>query len=135
MLKDLSVILKHTEVAGECLVWTKCLNTDGYPRAVIEGNNNAKVHRVVFELSNGYLPEVVRHTCDNTKCVNPDHLLGGTALDNVRDRVERGRTYGSVLAKEVRLVKALRGRGYTHTKIAYVLNIKTKRVEYILNKH
>lgn len=34
----------------------------------------------------------VRHTCDETLCVNPAHLLRGDAWDNAHDRGTRGRT-------------------------------------------
>jgi hypothetical protein len=32
------------------------------------------------------------HTCDNSLCVNPQHLYWGTNADNVADRVKRGRS-------------------------------------------
>jgi hypothetical protein len=35
---------------------------------------------------------VVRHTCDNPPCINPDHLVTGTAAANNRDRAKRGRS-------------------------------------------
>jgi transposase len=50
-------------------------------------------HRVSFMLTNGYLPEVGRHTCDNPPCCRPSHIIDGTHADNMRDRHERGR-YG-----------------------------------------
>lgn len=34
---------------------------------------------------------VVRHICDNSRCINPKHLELGTVQDNVNDRVNRGR--------------------------------------------
>ena len=48
-------------------------------------------HRKVYYEHTGDLPEVVRHTCDNPRCINPAHLVGGTHLDNMRDKVERNR--------------------------------------------
>lgn len=35
--------------------------------------------------------KVVRHTCDNRRCINPEHLLLGTQLDNIQDMVDRDR--------------------------------------------
>ena len=43
---------------------------------------------------------VVRHTCDNPRCINPEHLIGGTLADNNRDRAERGRSAKSVPSRQ-----------------------------------
>lgn len=43
---------------------------------------------------------VVRHTCDNTRCINPDHLIPGTRADNNRDRAERGRSAKRVPSRQ-----------------------------------
>lgn len=41
---------------------------------------------------------IIRHKCDNTRCVNEEHLLGGSHKDNSNDKFERGRN-----AKKYRL--------------------------------
>ena len=48
-------------------------------------------HRRVHYEATGELPEVVRHKCDNPRCINPEHLESGTYVDNMRDCKERGR--------------------------------------------
>lgn len=48
-------------------------------------------HRKVYYESTGELPEVVRHTCDNPRCINPAHLIGGTQQDNMQDCIKRNR--------------------------------------------
>ena len=44
-------------------------------------------HRIVFELTNGYLPNPpheVLHICGNPSCCNPNHLKEGTRSENVK---------------------------------------------------
>jgi len=129
---DLQTLLSRTEVSGDCLEWTGCLSTDGYPRRGEKGNSNIKVHREVFELVNGYQPPVVRHTCDNPPCINPDHLIGGSNIENVIDRHSRKRTHNQVDLRVVEEVFRLRDDGMTYKQIAETLDLKTRQVEYIL---
>lgn len=80
-------------VAGrvECWLWQGS-RRDRYGYGLF---GTARAHRVAFELHAGREPargEVIRHDCDTPLCCNPMHLLGGTHLDNVQDRNERGRT-------------------------------------------
>ena len=57
------------------------------------GNKTVSAHRVAYAAYHGPIPAgmVVRHTCDNPSCINPDHLCHGTQQDNVMDREARGR--------------------------------------------
>lgn len=50
-------------------------------------------HRVAYLLQFGAIPKgkSILHHCDNPPCVNPKHLYAGTATENVRDCVDRGR--------------------------------------------
>lgn len=53
-------------------------------------------HRVVYCAHNNVTLEsisgkVIRHTCDNPRCINPEHLLLGSHKENTADMIERGR--------------------------------------------
>lgn len=64
----------------------------GYPVFKISGKLFSG-HRLVYEQEKGPIPKgmLVRHTCDNRECLNPDHLLLGTYKDNFEDmRRQRG---------------------------------------------
>lgn len=130
MLKKL---LSRTKKSGDCLEWTGCLNSDGYPRAAVGGDCNVKVHRLVYHLSSGVDPvgKVVRHMCNNPVCINPKHLMLGTPADNVKDRNKSGRTRGHVPEEEVEVVVSLVDKGMTYKQISEHLGIKAKRAEYI----
>lgn len=73
-----------------CHVWIGASIKHGYGsfRWV---DRSMPAHQAAYRLYKGEPNGVVRHTCDNPWCVNPDHLLEGTQADNVRDMVERGR--------------------------------------------
>ena len=64
----------------------------GYPVLKRDGKFT-RGHRYIYEQAFGPVPKglVVRHTCDNRMCINLDHLLVGTRLDNYNDMINRGR--------------------------------------------
>jgi len=72
-------------------------NQRGYGYMVTErygSTNRLSAHRFAWMLANGKeIPTgmVVRHTCDNPPCCNPEHLLVGTHADNMADMDARGR--------------------------------------------
>jgi HNH endonuclease len=81
------------QITGDCWHCTSHKpNTDGYPVTKIAGKN-CRIGRLFFERFKGEIPDgkIVRHTCDNRMCINPDHLILGTHADNMRDMAERGR--------------------------------------------
>jgi len=64
-----------------------------HPAPIVDGGPLlVGAHRLAFYEANGYLPEVVRHSCDHPACIEITHLIPGTHADNMRDREERGHT-------------------------------------------
>ena len=67
----------------------------GYPEIRINGKKMrlsryiySKHHHISLESMQGL---VVMHTCDNPKCINPNHLKLGTDYDNMQDRNKKMR--------------------------------------------
>jgi len=50
-------------------------------------------HRISYLIAHGEISDAmdVLHSCDNTLCVNPDHLSLGTHLANMQDMYAKGR--------------------------------------------
>jgi HNH endonuclease len=79
----------------ECWLWT------GYrigAYGFIYRNENGRwmdgAHRVALELKLGRLlikGEWSCHSCDNTLCINPNHLFLGNAQANTNDMIQKGR--------------------------------------------
>jgi NTP pyrophosphatase (non-canonical NTP hydrolase) len=79
--------------SNNCFVCTSHkANKDGY-RQIVINNKLYIMHRFIYEQCAGEIPAgmVIRHKCDNTHCINPEHLELGTNRDNTNDMISRGR--------------------------------------------
>lgn len=75
--------------------WTMAADDDGDGYWLFSWHGQQyRGHRVAYRLYNGDIPSgmVVRHRCIGRRwCVNPEHLILGTAADNRADTVAAGR--------------------------------------------
>lgn len=104
-------------------------NGNGYPLVSRNGRQEL-MSRFIYKRFNGKLGRfVVRHTCDNRKCINPEHLIKGTRKQNSADMVARHRHQLGAARPNAKLndekVRAIRKLFSTKTnhEIAILFNI------------
>lgn len=104
----------------------------GYAKAKYSNGKTTNMHRLIWCNANGVSVEsirglVVRHKCDNPRCIALEHLEIGTYQDNTDDRQKRGRTVvlrgekcgtSRMTEKDVRMAFALSRQGLTQVEIA-----------------
>lgn len=82
----------HDEKSG-CWLWTGFPDGNfGYGRFSADGVR-AQTHRWSYVHHSGPIPDGMKvcHHCDVPLCVNPEHLFLGTQLDNMLDRLAKGK--------------------------------------------
>ena len=74
-----------------CWSWTKHSGTDRVGQIFNDGQARP-AHRIAYQVFKGAIPagKLLRHTCANSRCVNPAHLKVGTKAENNRDTVRDG---------------------------------------------
>lgn len=123
-----------------CWICTSHANENGYPWARMHVKD--LIHRHVYRLKTGNWDIdgiVIRHTCDNPRCINPDHLIAGTHADNVRDRVERNRSavgerHGRSKLTEAQVMEIINDDHTPKTTLARKHKVDAKVIRDIKNK-
>jgi hypothetical protein len=80
-------------MTSSCWLWIGGKDKDGYGKFKWVNGKDERAHRFSWLFFRGPIPEslFVLHKCDNTSCVNPDHLFLGTHAMNMGDKKEKGR--------------------------------------------
>lgn len=85
---------KTATATSGCIEWTGANNPNGYGKVKISGQI-MDAHVAAWRIANGGNPvpvgQLIMHSCDNRKCVNPDHLSCGTSSENMVDCRDKGR--------------------------------------------
>jgi len=89
----IETIIRLPLTENGCKIWPFYKNRQQYGIVNFKGKNR-KAHRLIYMfLKNPDLSDnlVVMHTCDNSSCVNIEHLKEGTVADNNLDMLNKGR--------------------------------------------
>jgi len=142
--------IKLNGLETECWIWEGYIN-NGY--GCIQASWAKKLgttyaHRISYHLfKESFLPSKdetknILHQCDNTKCVNPEHMRLGSQIENIKERVERGRNSNqdginnsNANFDQAGLDKMIELRllGKTHKAISEHFNCHSKTIQRILN--
>lgn len=79
--------------ATGCHLWKASVDGKGYGFFAVATKKIQRAHRVAWELAHGPVPVGmhVLHRCDVPGCVSIHHLFLGSNLDNVHDKMAKGR--------------------------------------------
>jgi hypothetical protein len=112
-----------------CWLWTGAIRSNGYGTIHLPARTLA--HRFSYEQFIGTIPEgaMVCHKCDVRCCVNPAHLLVGTAYDNAIDCLVKGRNKATKLSEAQ--VKEIRESNQSIKELAAVHGVGETAIGHI----
>lgn len=118
-----------------CWEWRK-INLQGYGRFHFNGTSMF-AHRFSYELFKGTIPEnlLIRHLCNNPRCVNPKHLEIGTQQDNMNDKVSanrqaKGGKHGMAVLDEKQVVEIYQSSESNYV-LANLYKVTPQMISYI----
>lgn len=128
------------EIVDRCYeVISHAPDNHGYP-ILWHNGKQYRAYQLVFYECFGYLDEglIIRHKCDNRKCINPHHLESGTHYDNAQDRVKRGRSStgytGAKITKEIaNEIRAEHSSGIKQRELSRKYNLSKGTISHIVN--
>jgi hypothetical protein len=130
------VIIKEED---DCWIWKASVNSGCYGQFKFRGDM-IQAHRFAYYLANNTINMklLVMHKCDNKLCMNPKHLIQGTAKDNTHDMIVKGRHgRGAKRKLNIECIKVIRWYlkyKYSYhivSRLAKAYNISVKNISCI----
>lgn len=133
----------------ECWEWTGPKHEFGYGQICIgdygKVSRPLSLQKIVWSILFGQVPKglIIRHKCDNPPCCNPFHLEPGTQMDNMHDKIRRGRANwalgekqgtAKLKAHQIPEIRALAASGMTQRALAKQYNIGLTCINHIIHR-
>jgi len=132
----------------QCWVWKAGRSQAGYGVFCVSGKTEY-AHRLSWMIKHKKdVPTgmCICHTCDNRKCVNPNHLFLGTRSDNNRDMREKGRSFlppiflgenhpkAKLTEQDVLLIRQMRKEQKTYAYIAQRFGVTLQQIYHVIKR-
>lgn len=110
-----------------CWEWQSTLQKTGYGKIQEWLHKSRLAHRAMYSLSVSPIPNgmYVLHSCDNRKCINPEHLWLGNHSENQKDKVSKGRHNYKFSDDDVSQIKRFASYGIQRIEILRAFKIST----------
>lgn len=142
---DKNRFLSYVSLPNEngCMIWMGVIGNCGYGQFFLLNKKAIRPHRLSYKYFKGEFNEnlFICHTCDNKKCVAPDHLFVGTPKENMTDMINKKRDIkakGSIhylsklKEKDILEIRKLRQSGKTYFEISEIFNVHMQTIAAII---
>lgn len=123
--RDAAFREKVKPVPSGCHEWQALLlEPSGYGQ-FWDGERMVLAHKWAYLRFVGHVPDglCVLHSCDNRRCVNPEHLFLGTNQDNTDDAVKKGRIVRKLTPEKKKYMIELLTQGWLQREVAAELQV------------
>lgn len=126
-----------------CWEWTGGQHKFGYGVMTNNSYKTTLAHRISWIIHNGPIPPgmSVLHSCDNPKCVNPQHLFIGSQKDNISDMVSKGRhchgesaRFSKLSDEKVKFIREANLYGFTLSQIAKQFHVDIETIRMAIKR-
>ena len=130
-----TVLNDYTVTGDGCWNWDGRMDANGYGKAFDPsrpvGSRLDWAHRVSYRTHRGEIPKGIEldHTCENTRCINPDHLDPVTRAEHMARTLRRAGERTGRFALQTAAAE-MRHNGLTYREIADALDLSGKEHAY-----